>query len=117
MHDISALSSVPSENLTIFVIDNNGGGIFSTLPQAGVKGFDEIFGTPQNQDISKIASAFGISNEVVKSESDLKRVVAHDRKGLHIVIVEVPTRENNAENLKKVYARVSSAVRIGLNLA
>jgi len=117
LHDISALSSVPSENLTIFVIDNNGGGIFSTLPQAGVKGFDEIFGTPQNQDISKIASAFGISNEVVKSESDLKRVVAHDRKGLHIVIVEVPTRENNAENLKKVYARVSSAVRIGLNLA
>jgi hypothetical protein len=33
------------------------------------------------------------------------------------VIVEVPTRQSMAENLIETYARISSAVRIGLNLA
>jgi 2-succinyl-5-enolpyruvyl-6-hydroxy-3-cyclohexene-1-carboxylate synthase len=117
LHDLSALANLPKANLTLFIIDNNGGGIFSTLPQAGVKGFDEIFGTPQNQDLARIAKAFNIEVEVVKSESDLSRVIAHDRLGVHFIIVEVPTREVNATQLKDVYARVSSALRIGLNLA
>jgi hypothetical protein len=33
------------------------------------------------------------------------------------VIVEVPDREQNAAQLKKLYQSVASAVRIGINLA
>ena len=117
LHDLSALANLPMANLTLFVIDNNGGGIFSTLPQAGVKGFDEIFGTPQNQDLAQIAKAFKVEVEVVKNDSDLSRVIAHDRIGVHFIIVEVPTRDLNARKLKEVYERTSSALRIGLNLA
>lgn len=37
LHDISALANPTKDNLTIIVVDNNGGGIFSTLGQRGVK--------------------------------------------------------------------------------
>ena len=117
LHDLNALLSPPKSNLTIFVIDNNGGGIFSTLPQAGVDGFEEIFATPQNQDLVKLISGFEIAVSKVKSASDLDRAIAHNKTGLNFVIVEVPNREHMSANLIETYSRISSAVRIGLNLA
>ena len=117
LHDLTALFTPPTNNLTIFVIDNNGGGIFSTLPQSGVVGFEEIFATPQNQDLEKIISSFGIKVTKVKSTSDLNFAFSQNNPGLNFVIVEVPNRESMASNLAKTYSHISSAVRIGLNLA
>ncbi|CAB4692026.1 MAG: 2-succinyl-5-enolpyruvyl-6-hydroxy-3-cyclohexene-1-carboxylate synthase [Actinobacteria bacterium] len=117
LHDLTALLNPPNSNLTIFVIDNNGGGIFSTLPQAGVSGFDEIFGTPQNQDLTKLISAFGIEVTKVKTSADINLAISHNKPGLQFVIVEVPNRETMASTLADTYSRVSKAVRIGLNLA
>jgi 2-succinyl-5-enolpyruvyl-6-hydroxy-3-cyclohexene-1-carboxylate synthase len=117
IHDLSALIAPPTADLTIFLIDNNGGGIFSTLPQAGVKGFEKIFGTPHNADLARIIAGFGIATTTVKSVGDLEREVTHPHKGLRIVLVEVPARDEMAPHLKELYQRVSSAVRIGANLA
>ncbi len=117
IHDVSALIAPPAADLTIFLIDNNGGGIFSTLPQAGVTGFEKIFGTPHNSDLEKIIAGFGISVIRVKSASDLEREIVHPHSGLRVVLVEVPTREAMASHVKEMYQRVSSAVRIGANLA
>jgi 2-succinyl-5-enolpyruvyl-6-hydroxy-3-cyclohexene-1-carboxylate synthase len=117
LHDLTALLTPPANNLTVFVIDNNGGGIFSTLPQAGVKGFEEMFGTPQNQDLEKVLSGFKINVTKVKSTSDINHTISQSKSGLHFVIVEVPSRQSMAENLRETYSRISSAVRMGLNLA
>jgi 2-succinyl-5-enolpyruvyl-6-hydroxy-3-cyclohexene-1-carboxylate synthase len=117
LHDLTALLAPTASNLTIFIIDNNGGGIFSTLPQSGVAGFEEIFATPQNQDLEKIISSFQISVTKVKTSSDLNLTFSQNNPGLNFVIVEVPNRDLMAANLAKTYSRISSAVRIGLNLA
>ncbi len=117
MHDLSALVAPTKANLTIFIIDNNGGGIFSTLPQAGVEGFEQIFGTPQNANLEKIISGFGIPVVKVKTESDISAAIASHKNGLQIVIVEVPNRADMSAGIKEMYQSVSSAVRIGLNLA
>ena len=117
LHDLTALLAPPTNNLTIFVIDNNGGGIFSTLPQSGVAGFEDIFATPQNQDLVKIISSFGIKVTKVKSTSDLNFAFSQNNPGINFVIVEVPNRDVMAAELIRTYARISSAVRIGLNLA
>lgn len=117
LHDISALVNQSTDNLTIFLIDNNGGGIFSTLPQASVKGFESLFGTPHNLNLEKLISGFGISVERVKNQSEITDAIAAKRTGLHCVVVEVPTRESNAKLLAQLYQRVAKAVRIGANLA
>lgn len=115
LHDLSALAHASADNHTIFIVDNNGGGIFSTLPQAGSDGFEKVFGTPHHIDIEKVIQGFGYSVEKVKSESDLARSL--HKSGLHFVVVEVPTREENAQTLKELHQRVASAVRMGSNFA
>jgi len=117
LHDISALVNPSSANLTVFVVDNNGGGIFSTLPQAGVEGFEKIFGTPHNLDIEKVIRGFGVMVTKVKSESDLLHSLNHQQQGLNFVVVEVPDRATNAAQLKDVTQSLLKALRMGSNLA
>ena len=117
LHDISALSNVTDENVRIYVIDNNGGGIFSTLPQAGVENFDQLFGTPHNLDLVKVCAGFGINVVRVDTPSELQKVVSNAVKGLEIVIINVPDRETNAKVLRDISQSISNAVRIGINLA
>ncbi len=116
LHDISALVNLPEVNLTIFVLDNNGGGIFSTLPHAGTHGFETIFGTAHNNDLARIVRGFGIPADKVKTSSDIRSIIAHQSPGVDIVVVEVPDRDSNAAKLKEINQIVSSAVRIGNNL-
>ncbi len=115
LHDISALANTHTSNHTIFIIDNNGGGIFSTLPQSGSDGFEKIFGTPHNLNVESVIKGFGYSVEKVKTVSDMNRTFHHE--GLHFVVIEVPDREANARELKKMHQSVANAVRIGSNLA
>jgi len=117
LHDISALSNAANENVRIYVIDNNGGGIFSTLPQAGVENFDQLFGTPHNLDLVKVCAGFGINSVRVETFVDLQKVMSKSVDGLEIVIIQVPDRESNAKELKVISQSISSAVRIGINLA
>lgn len=117
LHDISALANPTRLNIRIFVIDNNGGGIFSTLPQASAENFEQIFGTPHNLDLVNIVKGFGISATRASNLVELNKLITKPIKGLEVVVISVPTRFENAKNLREIFQRVSKAVRIGINLA
>ena len=108
LHDVNALSHTGNPDLRLFVIDNNGGGIFSTLPQAGVDGFEKIFGTPHGRDIQAIAKAFGVKASKVSTSAELSQAIAAPVKGFEIVVVQVPSRQENGEYLKSIYAKMES---------
>jgi 2-succinyl-5-enolpyruvyl-6-hydroxy-3-cyclohexene-1-carboxylate synthase len=108
LHDITGLIHAEKINLRIFVIDNNGGGIFSTLSHRGVAGFEEIFGTPHNLDLTKIGAAFGLDTSQVNNQAELKAALAKPVSGISLVVVNVPDREQNADNLKAIYQSVAS---------
>ena len=108
LHDVSALAHDSDAKLRLFVIDNNGGGIFSTLPQAGVEGFETIFGTPHNKDIAAIASGFGVKTSTISSLKELSEDLKRPVSGFDVVVVKVPSREKNAEYLKSIYLKMES---------
>jgi len=108
LHDVTGLIHNEEINLKIFVIDNNGGGIFSTLSQRGVDGFEEVFGTPHNLDLVAIAKSFGISTSSVGTKSELLAEIEKPVSGLSVVVVTVPDRESNANLLQGIYNSVSS---------
>jgi 2-succinyl-5-enolpyruvyl-6-hydroxy-3-cyclohexene-1-carboxylate synthase len=95
-------------NLKIFVVDNNGGGIFSTLSHRGAAGFEDVFGTPHNLDLAKIAAAFGLETSRVTNQSELITELAKPVNGISLAVIEVPTREANAENLAAIFKSVDS---------
>lgn len=108
LHDLTGLIHQEDINLKIIVIDNNGGGIFSTLPHRGVSGFETIFGTPHNLDIKKIAESFGLSTASVTNRSELQTELKKPVKGLSLLVVNVPDRESNADHLKAIYDSMGS---------
>ena len=108
LHDLTGLIHGEKINLKIFVVDNNGGGIFSTLSHRGVAGFEEVFGTPHHLDLVKIAAAFGLETCRITKQSELQAELAKPVNGISLAVIEVPTRESNAENLAAIFKSIDS---------
>lgn len=106
LHDLTGIIGAEQIDLRILVIDNNGGGIFSTLPQASVEGFEEIFGTPHGKDPAAIASAMGIPAVTVARVEDLIEKLSLPIRGLSVVVAKVPSREENAKHIKEIYSKI-----------
>jgi 2-succinyl-5-enolpyruvyl-6-hydroxy-3-cyclohexene-1-carboxylate synthase len=104
LHDLTGLIHGEKPNLLILVIDNNGGGIFSTLAHRGSDGFESIFGTPHNLDLSAVASALKIKTSTVNSVDQLTKELTQPIDGLRIVIAQMPDRESNADLIKQVHS-------------
>ncbi len=108
LHDITGLITREDINCRFIVINNDGGGIFSTLPQRGVEGFETVFGTPHGLDPAAIAASFGVEATTISSIAELKKILAAPVKGISVVVAKVPSREANADNLKSIYEEMAS---------
>ena len=76
LHDLSALSAAVKYSipLTIIVINNNGGGIFESLPIANrIKHFEKFFISPHNLDLGEIVKSFGIDHKLITTRRELHR--------------------------------------------
>lgn len=103
LHDTNALLGLRGRgvNLVIVVVDNDGGGIFSFLPQRGVvarERFEQLFGTPHGTDLVAVAEAHGIPAERVASRAGMRAAVAGalTRGGPRVVVVETDRDANLA---------------------
>ena len=108
LHDLTGLIQNEEINLRIFVIDNNGGGIFSTLNARGSAGFETVFGTPHNLDICAITKAMGYESSKIENTSALIAQLSKPVKGVTICVVSAPSRESNAELIKSIYDKMAS---------
>jgi 2-succinyl-5-enolpyruvyl-6-hydroxy-3-cyclohexene-1-carboxylate synthase len=108
LHDLSGLVGTSSANLRIIAVNNDGGGIFSTLPQADVAGFETVFGTPHGLDLEKVAAGLGISAKTISSFAELKSELAKPISGISVLVCQMPSRENNAAQLKALVANLES---------
>jgi len=108
LHDLTGLVGNTSANLRIIAINNDGGGIFSTLPQANVAGFETVFGTPHGLDLEKIATGLGISAKTISSIAELKSELAKPISGVSVLVCQMPSRENNAAQLKALITNLES---------
>jgi 2-succinyl-5-enolpyruvyl-6-hydroxy-3-cyclohexene-1-carboxylate synthase len=108
LHDLTGLIQKEVINLKMFVINNDGGGIFSTLSQRGVDGFEEVFGTPHGLDPAAIATSMGITAKEIDAQSQLKSEISASIQGLSVVVVNVPSRDTNADFLQGIYKSISA---------
>lgn len=78
-HDMNGLWALQRHGIraTIVICDNNGGGIFSFLPQAEHQDvFEEIFATPLGLDLSQVARLYGLVYSPVTDRSGLEPAIA-----------------------------------------
>ncbi len=122
LHDLNALVAARLHGLsaTIVLVNNDGGGIFSFLPQAqptaAVPGtglpehYEELFGTPHGIDVGPIVTALGGEHRLVTT-GDLDAAI-HDSLGRPGVrVLELRTeRTRNVELHRDLAAAVQRAL-------
>ncbi|MFC4404803.1 2-succinyl-5-enolpyruvyl-6-hydroxy-3-cyclohexene-1-carboxylic-acid synthase [Gracilibacillus xinjiangensis] len=100
LHSMNGLLLARNYNLslTIVLVNNDGGGIFSFLPQAKQQSpyYELLFGTSQSMDMEKLAKAFDINYHCPKNWQDYLDSLAqsYEEGGLSIIEVQTDRNEN-----------------------
>ena len=97
----------PRPDLTIVVVNDDGGSIFSTLEQGGpdyADAFERVYATPTGADIGSLCRGFGVTHRRVEA-ADLPATLAAAPRGIEVIeaVVDRSVRRDWT-------ARISAAV-------
>lgn len=114
LHDTNGLLGAASRGIDVVlvVVDNDGGGIFSFLPQADLPtNFELLFGTPHGLDLVAVARAHGV--EAIRLAAANEVVVAVEKAvssgGVRVIVV--PTiRSENVSKHREVWEAVAAVL-------
>ncbi|MCA0972834.1 2-succinyl-5-enolpyruvyl-6-hydroxy-3-cyclohexene-1-carboxylic-acid synthase [Halobacillus litoralis] len=116
-HDMNGLWMAKHKEipLTIVLINNDGGGIFSYLPQVQHKDhFEELFGTPVGLDYSKALEMYGAEHRRVTDWEAYKQALKDSYEQSGISVVEVMTnRQDHVSFHRSKWDSVQEAIRNG----
>jgi 2-succinyl-5-enolpyruvyl-6-hydroxy-3-cyclohexene-1-carboxylate synthase len=101
-------------DLDVVVVDNDGGGIFNFLPQAGAQPparFERLWGTPHGADLVAVARGYGVVVEEVPDLASLTSAVAEGGRGKGFrVFVAKTDRAGNVGVHRRLHTAVEAAV-------
>ncbi|MED4969299.1 2-succinyl-5-enolpyruvyl-6-hydroxy-3-cyclohexene-1-carboxylic-acid synthase [Parageobacillus toebii] len=113
-HDLNGLLAAKMHGLhaTIIVLNNNGGGIFSFLPQAKhKKHFEMLFGTPTDLQFEHAVRMYEGNYQKIKTWDEFRHYVTQSltTDGLHVMEV-CTSRENNVRKHRLLWEKVSQEI-------
>ena len=116
LHDQNGLLLARNERVdAVFVILNNdGGGIFSFLPQAGaVPDFERTFATPHGIDFAKVAELYGCGHRALETAAALPSALDDALAAGGVQLIEARTdRDDNVALHRALWGAVDAAVGV-----
>ncbi|MBD8034738.1 MULTISPECIES: 2-succinyl-5-enolpyruvyl-6-hydroxy-3-cyclohexene-1-carboxylic-acid synthase [Solibacillus] len=113
LHDTNAFiaSRYQQCDLTVIVMNNDGGGIFSYLPQSKVEAhYEDLFGTPTELTFEQVASMYNMEYEKVKTKAELINTLATNKQA-SLKLIEVFTdREENVKQHRLLWTRINEVI-------
>jgi 2-succinyl-5-enolpyruvyl-6-hydroxy-3-cyclohexene-1-carboxylate synthase len=113
-HDLNGLlaAKLYPIDITIIIINNNGGGIFSFLPQAEhPKHFELLFGTPLDLDFEHVVRMYNGKFTRVQDWDHFGAVMESSKTTHGLNVIEVVTkRDRNTEEHRKMWNLVSQEI-------
>lgn len=92
LHDQNGLLLADRPDLVLVVVHNDGGGIFSLLPQASFPDhFEAVFGTPHGVDMARLAATYGCGHTHLERPVDLPAALEHAYAAGGVQLIEVRT--------------------------
>lgn len=95
-HDMNGLQLLKAYQLpvTIILLNNNAGGIFSFLSQRSLTAddFDPLFATPLDLDFAQVAKTYELAYQKVESEADFEQAIATSRKLIGANLIELTSQ-------------------------
>jgi 2-succinyl-5-enolpyruvyl-6-hydroxy-3-cyclohexene-1-carboxylate synthase len=113
-HDMNGLLAAQRHglNATIVLVNNDGGGIFSFLPQhEQSEDFEALFGTPHGLDFSHVGPLYGVGFQRVATRQAYREALKASFEAPGVQVIEVRTdREENLRLHQRIWAAVAEAV-------
>ncbi|HUY76983.1 MAG TPA: 2-succinyl-5-enolpyruvyl-6-hydroxy-3-cyclohexene-1-carboxylic-acid synthase [Ktedonobacterales bacterium] len=113
-HDMNGLlaARLHDLDLTIILVNNDGGGIFSFLPQANYPDhFETLFGTPTGLDFRQVARLYDAHYTRATTWEDFRHALSDRLNGAGLSIVEVTTdRARNVTLHRQLWDAVEQAI-------
>lgn len=113
-HDLNGLiaSKQYGIDINILLINNNGGGIFSFLPQAGhPKNFEKLFGTPLDLDFSHAIKMYGGQYDLISDWGHFISVFKRNKETTGLKVMEITTnRDKNVAEHRELWDSVSQEI-------
>lgn len=114
-HDLNGLLAAKSHKIdaTIIVINNDGGGIFSFLPQVGSEGvFEKYFGTPHGLNFQAAAELYHLGYQQTETWESFRSAFTANFQNEDTNIIEIPgNRESNLNLHRELINQVLSQIR------
>ncbi|WP_170008017.1 2-succinyl-5-enolpyruvyl-6-hydroxy-3-cyclohexene-1-carboxylic-acid synthase [Bacillus fonticola] len=110
LHDLGGhlIAKLRKSRITIVVFNNNGGGIFSFLPQAKEKDvFEPLFGTPMDVHFKEVASMFQGEYQLVTGRDELRQALRTQGHSSWQLVEVLTNREQNVEQHRNLFEFVS----------
>ncbi len=115
IHDMNGLlaAKAHSLNCTIIVVNNDGGGIFSFLPQYAYDDiFEPLFGTPHGLTFRAAADLYGLEYMLVNNWEEFGVALEQSLTTEGTTIIEIPgDRDSNVTMHRVVWEKVSSSIQ------
>jgi len=113
-HDMNGLLAAQRFGLraTIVLINNDGGGIFSFLPQHDdAEHFETLWGTPHGIDFSHVAGLYGVGFQRVTTREEYKAALKASFWADGVQVIEIKTdREENLRLHQRIWDEVAKAI-------
>jgi 2-succinyl-5-enolpyruvyl-6-hydroxy-3-cyclohexene-1-carboxylate synthase len=114
-HDMNGLLAARRFGLsaTIVLINNDGGGIFSFLPQHEQERehFETLFGTPHGLDFAPVADLYGVDFQRVTTREEYRAALKASFFAPGVQVIEIETdREENLKLHQRIWDEVTKAV-------
>jgi len=109
LHDMNGLiaSKMQQTDLTIVVMNNDGGGIFSYLPQSKEERyFEDLFGTPTGLKFEDAARMYDAEYAAVESKDKFREVLQKEKQKALKIIEVFTDRETNVRVHRELWNRL-----------
>ncbi|MEE4375906.1 MAG: 2-succinyl-5-enolpyruvyl-6-hydroxy-3-cyclohexene-1-carboxylic-acid synthase [Candidatus Competibacteraceae bacterium] len=115
LHDLNSLLLAQAERMTIVVINNDGGGIFSFLPIAGYEDvFEDYFATPHQLSFQSAATLFSLHYSAPQTRQEFIAAYQKALTSSRSTLIEVST--DRQDNLA-CHRRLQGMIAAHLNLS
>jgi 2-succinyl-5-enolpyruvyl-6-hydroxy-3-cyclohexene-1-carboxylate synthase len=120
-HDLNGLlaARLHALNITIVLVNNDGGGIFSFLGQSAYPlHFEQLFGTPTGLDFQPVVQMYGGHFQRIRDWNAFRKAIKQSFHvgGLHVI--EVTTeRQSNVTMHRQLWQAVENALRAEIGLS
>lgn len=117
-HDLNGLlmAKLHKLNITVVLLNNDGGGIFSYLPQYGEpKHFEVLFGTPTGLNYEHAVQMYHGQYTKILDWEGLKMAILDSVSYEGLNVIEIPTdRERNLTSHREMWQKVSQEINLFL---